>query len=92
MSNSRWTLPAAVAAALIGSLGAYVAGPAAPAHSDEGYEDAHTPPADFVKLTEALDNWDDDDVRDAALAEYLGASSRDEAFAPFEDPTYFENR
>lgn len=89
---SRWTLTAAVSAALIGAVAAFVAGPAAPAHSDEGYEDVHTPPADFAKITEALENWDDDGVREAALAAYVGAASRDEAFAPFEDPTYYENR
>jgi hypothetical protein len=73
-------------------VAALVAGPAAPAHSDEGDEDVHTPSADFAKITEALDNWDDDDIREAALAEYVGAASRDEAFAPFEDPTYYEDR
>jgi hypothetical protein len=92
MTKSRWTLTAAVSAALLGAVAALVAGPAAPAHSDEGDEDAHTPPADFAKITEALDNWDDDDAREAALAEYLGFASRDEAFAPLEDPTYFDNR
>ncbi len=92
MTKSRWTLTAAVAAVLIGTVAAIVAGPAAPAHSDEGDEDVHTPPADFAKITEALDNWDDDGLREAALAEYLGIDSRDEAFAPLEDPTYFEIR
>lgn len=88
-----WTWTAVASAALIGIAAAVVAVSAAPARSDDE-EEAHVAPNDFVILADALANWDDssESERETALAAYLGAQSRDDEFAPFEDPSWMEPR
>lgn len=84
-ASRKWST--ATAAAVIAPVVALVL-MMSPAHSDD--ETEHQVVGDNAFVAQALANWDDEVLREQYLAAYLGLT-RDDAFAPFEDPSYVEN-
>ena len=90
MWKRSWTWTAALSAALVAAGAAVLIAGAGPARSEDGDDVVHIPPSDFAFAIDAQANWESESERETALAAYLGAGSREETFAPLEDPSYLD--